>query len=196
MTSSFSPSDSVRPAPFDRTFPVAQVCLIVAVAAMLSSSPAAGQRDAEPNTPPQAVVDLLACRALADPDTRLACFDTHAQTVEAQVVSREIVVTDREAIREARRGLFGFSLPKLRIFGDDDDEDRPQEITATIDSAWIAGNRMRIRLADGAVWQQIGTDSPRRFPKQGMEAVIRRASMGTFFVRMDGQAGIRMMRVE
>ncbi len=166
------------------------------VLAVVLTGPAAAQTRMP--APPPAFKALLDCRQLTDAAARLACFDEKAATLDAATQSRDVVVTDRQAIKEARRGLFGFSLPKLALFGggDDDDEEEVDEMTATVQSAWMAGNRMKMRLDNGAVWQQVGTDMPRRFPASGMKADLKRATLGTFFVRFDGQRAIRMTRVE
>ena len=53
---------------------------------------------------------------------RLACFDRAAGSLLAARDSGEVRVVDREEVQETRRGLFGFTLPKLGIFGAGDDE--------------------------------------------------------------------------
>ena len=170
--------------------------LIGVALAAVTPATAAGQ-DRMP-APPPAFKALLDCRQLTDAGARLACFDEKAATLDAATQARDVVVTDRQAIKEARRGLFGFTLPRIALFGggDDDDEEEVDEMTATVQSAWMAGNRMKMRLDSGAVWQQVGTDMPRRFPASGMKANLKRATLGTFFVRFDGQRAIRMTRVE
>src|SRR3546814_13386207 len=50
--------------------------------------------------------------------------------------AREITFTDRETAKKARRGLFGFSFPKLGgIFGGDEDE--VKEVETVIRSASV-----------------------------------------------------------
>jgi hypothetical protein len=146
---------------------------------------------------PDPMVTLLDCRKITDGMERLACFDTYSRVLASKIAASEVIVTDRAAVRATRRKLFGFSLPNLGLFpGDDGKEEVPDQINTAVESAWISGNRLRIRFADGSTWQQIGTDQPRRFPAKGMVAVIKRASMGTYFVRLGDQIGFRMVRVE
>ena len=103
---------------------------------------------------------------------------------------------DRTAVREARRGLFGFSLPKLKLFGggDDDDQDDVKEIESTIAGLRSASDGYPIfTLADGARWKQ--TEGRIWFPKVGTAIRIKRAALGSYMGTIDKRSGIRMMRL-
>ncbi len=158
----------------------------------------AGAKDKTPPPAPQAYKDLVACKAIADPAARLACFDAQVGKLEQATAAGEVVVTDRAAVRETRKGLFGFRLPSLGLFGgDDDDKDEIKEILGTVAAARTFGyGSWRITLEDGSVWEQ--TDSERLVfdPRKGDKVKIYRAALGTYRMNVDGQRAIRVRRVE
>jgi len=138
---------------------------------------------------------LSACRKLTDRDQRLDCFDRETATIDEAIANKDIVVVDREAVRETRKSLFGFELPKLPFFGGDDKGEPEQtEITAKIASAnMIANGRWQITLDNGAVWQTIES-SVLLDPKPGDSVRIHRATMGSYFINVSGQRGVRGRR--
>ena len=101
---------------------------------------------------------------------------------------------DRGSIRrtkKTRRSLFGLALPSIRLFGagnDDAEEQAFTEITSTVASAGaVANNRVEIRLADDAdaVWR---TTDPMNFPPRAGAAIrIRKGTMGTYFITVEGR---------
>src|SRR5687768_14263722 len=111
--------------------------------AALTAAASASAKDKPAAAPPaihQAVVD---CRALADPAQRLACFDRTVGEMAKAGADKELVVLDREAMRETRKGLFGFNLPKLKLFGGGDDDDQEvTEIESTISGIRTANDGM------------------------------------------------------
>ena len=164
---------------------------------VLASAPATAKDKDKPVAPPaiyQAVVD---CRALADPAQRLACFDrTVGQMVKAGE-AKDLVVLDRETMRETRKGLFGFNLPKLKLFGggnDDDDRDEVKEIESTISGIRTADDGMPIiTIADGARWKQ--TEGRNVFPKVGDPIRIKRATLGSYMANVNKRAAVRVTRL-
>lgn len=141
----------------------------------------------------QKLSDLRECQAIEDPGTRLACYDREVAAIVAATDSGQIQVVDKEDIRETRRGLFGFSLPKTGIFGGDDDED--EVMTSKITAVRTVGREgYQITIAEGSVWQV--NDPPRRFrPEIGDEVELERAAMGSFWIRLEGQNGVKGRRV-
>src|SRR5688572_24524533 len=101
-------------------------------AALLIESASVAAKQPKDTPPPPQVNALLACRAISDNEQRLACYDKNAATVGEAVAKRELVVIDRESVKQTKRGLFGFSIPNLGIFGDDGDEDEIKQIDGEI----------------------------------------------------------------
>jgi len=141
---------------------------------------------------------LRACQATVDPTARLACYDRAVGEVVAATDAGELQVVDREEIRETRRGLFGFSLPKLGIFGggDDDKDDLAKKMNTTITGVRTVGREgWQITIAEGSVWQI--SEAPRRFrPQIGDDVELERAAMGSYWVRLKGQNGVKGRRIE
>lgn len=146
------------------------------------------------------VQSFARCRALPAPDARLDCFDKAAGALEAAVKAKDVTIVDRQDVRKARRSLFGFTIPRLTLFGggdgrDDKDEDEFSELNTTLTSVRpVANGRVELRLADGdAVW--VTTDPMTFPPKAGAKIRIRRGAMGNYFLAIDGERSVRGMRL-
>ncbi|MGV2495453.1 hypothetical protein [Pelagerythrobacter aerophilus] len=130
---------------------------------------------------------------------RLACYDAAVKDIVAASDQGELRVIDAEAVRKTRRGLFGFSLPDLGIFGGDDGEkDELDRLETTVSSVrYLTPNSFVFRIAEGdALWQV--SDAPRRLLRveSGDPVVIEKAALGSYFIRFDGQNGVKGRRVE
>ncbi len=156
------------------------------------SVPAAA-KDKLPSERPAQIQQLYACRDIADASARLACFDREVGELATADQAREITFTDRETAKKARRGLFGFSFPKLGgIFGGDEDE--VKEIETTIRSVSVdRSGKYALTMEDDAVWVQIDATSLRQ-PKPGQKVKIKVATMGSYFATIEGGRSIRMKR--
>jgi hypothetical protein len=145
---------------------------------------------------PTIFTELVGCRDIGEPEARLACYDAKVAALDEAQKREDIIVTDRETVKETKRGLFGFSLPKLKIFGSEGNE-QLEELTSSIKSAGLgARGKWKIVLEDGAVWEQVDTKRLSRNPQPGMSVVIKKAAVGSFFVKVDGQTALRMRRVD
>ena len=141
---------------------------------------------------------VMACRALTDRDARLNCFDAAATKLDEAESTGQVVVVNREQAREVRRDVFGLQLPSLDIFGrkgvaatgEDVDQLRSTLKTASQnpDGRWV------IELDTGAVWRQVDDSIVPASLHPGAKVEIRRAALGSFFVRIDGQPGFRAHR--
>ncbi len=148
---------------------------------------------------PEAFSRLIDCRKIDAAAARLACYDKNAAAIDAAATANEIVVLDRAQIRKTRRSLFGFTLPKLGLFGDADREEAKEEPIDSIDAVIAnavqrSNGRWQITLEDGARWTQIDSRELTQGAKKGDPIRIRRASMGTFFANIRKQTAIRMQR--
>jgi hypothetical protein len=170
--------------------------MLLASGILLSCTAAAGKDDKLAQSRPPVFEELVNCRSIADPTSRLACYDTKVAAIDEAEKKDELVLADKASMKEARRGLFGFSIPKLKIFGNDSKEDEKFELVTKIGSAYQASyGKWTIVLEDGARWVQIDTQIIRKNPASGMEIKIRAAAMGSYFANIDGQRAIRMKRV-
>jgi len=167
----------------------------LAIAGLVMAMPASSKTQPLASAPPPKIfLDVVQCRAITDAAERLACFDRSVGALASAQASKDLYVADKDAMREARRGLFGFSLPKLRIFGDEDMEKEVDSIDSTITAAVPGAQGYIFTLADGARWKQ--TDGAYMDkPKAGAKIRIKRAAMGSFFGTVEKNPGVRVERL-
>lgn len=175
----------------------------VMIAALLMTSvgvpPAAAKEEAAPpdNT---YIVALRKCQAIKEDSERLACYDKAASSLVAANDSGDLKVVDREDVHKARRGLFGFSLPVLNIFGkggkDQADQDEMNQIETTVKSARRTryGNII-VTTAENAVWEIYEVPQRLMMPRPGDSLVIKKGALTAYFLRIDGQKGVKARRI-
>lgn len=168
--------------------------------ALLAVTPADAQRQRVPK--PTVITSPLvgaldACRKIADGAERLACFDKASAALVGATATGEVSVVDRKELRQARRALFGFTMPKLPFFaGDRSGEDEKDEIDSTVKSAKQIGyERYQIILADGAIWETSQTSLSFSEPRRGQKVHIKRGPLGSYFIEVDGQVAVKGRRV-
>ncbi len=169
--------------------------LAAAALAALSTPVMAKDKDKdEALAPPPVFQAVIDCKALTDPTARLACYDKAVTAMASARDAKDLVVADRATMREARKGLFGLSLPKIKLFGGGDSE----EVTAidgTIDQVYAAkdGNLVFV-LADGMRWKQI--DGRPAIARKGDPIHIETASLGSYFARIGKGQNARVIRIQ
>lgn len=170
---------------------------LTAAAAMLAGTAYAG-------TPAAGRADLLqrvsACRSLTQDAERLACFDAATAALDAAERQGDLVVMDRGQIREAKRQAFGLELGgAFKIFDRAGAEgakaEEIDEVTLTVAQASLGRDgHWLVTATDGQVWRQIDSERVNKAPKAGSSMEIRRASLGSFFMKLDGQRAVRARR--
>lgn len=143
---------------------------------------------------------LRVCQGQSDPGQRLACYDAAVGRVVAATDDGELRVVDREDMQRTRRSLFGFALPDIGLFGGgkgDDTVEQLDMLESTITSVRRTnGDAYLLTIAEGdATWQI--TNAPMRFtqPRVGDKVVFKRASLGSYFIRVNNQIGVKGTRV-
>lgn len=173
--------------------------------AVLAPAVASGQatiRQARPEPPTaaqrsSALDAVLACRAQTDGPARLACYDAAVGTLQQAQTTGEVVVVDREQVQQARRSLFGFTLPSIDLFdrGPQRPQDRVDEITSTLRSVRQDQSGKNIyTLADGSVWRQYNNEYIRARPNDPVR--VTRGSIGSYFIHIGNQPGTRAQRIQ
>lgn len=172
-----------------------QATVAVIAACLMAAGVEAKQKQKPVQSP--LVQSLAGCRAQTDDAARLRCYDNAAAALTDAAASGDVVVVDQQDLRQARRTLFGFSLPKLPFFGGDRSAaDEQDELTAKISSARGLGyGKYQIRLEDGAVWETTQAFSTIRDPKAGDTVLIKRGLLGSYMIRIAGQRGLKAKRV-
>lgn len=139
---------------------------------------------------------LSACVDVGDLGQRAACYDAALAALTSAVRSGEVVIVQRKEAQAAQRSAFGLNLPALAIF------DRSGKDAAPLES--VTGEAKRayrdqfdkwvVVLTDGAVWRQIDSEAISPAPRAGSRVEIRKASLGSYFMKIDGQRGVRAKR--
>lgn len=162
------------------------------VALAVLTAPAAAKD--KPLEQPQVFQAVIDCKALSDPAARLACYDRAVATLASAAEAKDVLVVDRKTVRETKRGLFGLTLPKIKLFGGNDDEEVTQ-IESTISAVHSAKDGMSVFvLADGGRWKQ--TDGRFLFPKVGQPILIRKGALGSFIAQVNKQPGVKVIRLQ
>jgi hypothetical protein len=168
---------------------IAAAALAVAVA-----SGASAQGRELPHLTPKIFTDVTDCRKIADASERLACFDRTVATLETAQRAKDVYIADKATMAETRRGLFGFNLPRVRIFGDNDLGEDVKSIEAKIRSVSPGQKGYVFILEDGAKWAQTDGAYMDR-PKAGSTIRIRRAALGSYMASIEGRVGFRIERL-
>ena len=170
------------------------------VGAVAIANPASAQSDDGEISGSSPIIDkLFDCRGIEDPEARLACFDQEVDRVYQARESKELVIADREQMKETRKGLFGFTLPKIGIFGggDDDDEDKISELETKITRfGRMSNGRAIFTVEGGARWMQTDNTPVLGSPDAGDSVTIETAAMGSYKAKIGRKRAFRVKRVD
>ena len=167
----------------------------VAVSAMAAMSLADNDKSQA-----ERLVDALAqCQKIEAADQRLGCLDAAADAILKAREKREVVMIDRESVREAKRSLFGFSLPKIRLFGRGDGIEDAEPEVESIESTVTAVSRDRstlstFSLANGTQWRS--TETMRVQPKAGDAIRIDAGILGSYRASVRGISAGKVKRIK
>ncbi|MEM6858136.1 MAG: hypothetical protein AAF559_09715 [Pseudomonadota bacterium] len=168
-------------------------------AALLWTIPGTAQEQA-PNAGPDFLEQLKVCQTKTNDSERLACFDQAVGNIVAANEAGEVQIIDQDDVRRTKRELFGLSVPDIDILKTDDEEEdkkAKEELETVITSAsYQSRKKIRFTTQEGAVWEITGAPSRLRTIEAGDRVVFKKASMGTFFIRINGQVGVRGKRIQ
>ena len=150
-------------------------------------------QEADPQRP-ATVQQLIVCKALADSGARLSCYDAAVQTLERAESEGEIVIVERERVLQARRALFGFTLPAFIGLTSGEIQELDEVETTLDDASYVRGVGWTFHLADGSTWRQIDTTALQFRVTAGLPVKIRRAAMGSFLLKVANNPAVRAKR--
>lgn len=107
-----------------------------------------------------------------------------------------------EEIEKTRRSAFGFAMPTITLFGGKDEDGEDVEALDRLNSTITRVNRIgedswRITIAEGdAVWEVRNAPARFREPKVGDSVEFEKASLGSYWVRVNGRMGTKGSRVQ
>jgi len=133
---------------------------------------------------------LTACQAEPDKDKRLACFEA--------VASRRRPVEPRR-IDPRSPAAFGLIAQKGRPERIREHVQREAEISrlegVVANTHEGARGQLIIVLADGSVWEQAQGDTTVAFARIGTKVEARHGALGSYFMRMEHGALLRVRRI-
>jgi len=157
-------------------------------------SPATAQTGLAPSRP-EVLEALLACRAIAATEARLACFDGAAAAFDAAEQQGEVTVIDRIRARETRARLFGLDLDTANLFGRLRQDEPVEAVETTLVSARQDGRgQWAFVLADGSTWRQIDMDRVTGRTNPGAAVRIRQGAVGSYLLSVSGSRSVRARR--
>lgn len=169
------------------------------MALIFAAAPLAAQDERDESS---YVAALRDCQGKTDPTERLACYDAAVGSIVSASSEGEVTVVDREDVRKTRRKLFGFALPDLGIFGGASDKEDPAQVEEfTTLQTTIAAVRSGaeggyiITTEEGAEWQLSEVPARLLRPRVGQPIEIRAAALSSYFLRINGQKGVKGRRV-
>lgn len=142
---------------------------------------------------PTSVQSLLACRAIADGAQRLACYDRETGNVQQAIAKKDLVLIDKARATEARKSLFGFSVPSFAgLLGGGD----LNQIEGTVaGSRENADGGWTVKLVDGSVWSQVDDTPVALPPRNGDKVVVKRGTLGSYWFKIGRQPGFKVKRI-
>ena len=146
-----------------------------------------------PTGAPAQVQRLMACRNITAADQRLACYDRETEAMNRAIQTQDLVMIDKERAKAAGRSLFGFSIPNFGgLFGGNSAVSQIDGIIKSAarnsDGGWL------ITLNDGSVWTQTD-DWPGLDARPGKNVIVKRGTLGSFWLSIPGQNGIKVKRI-
>ena len=168
-----------------------KLSLFAATALMAASGPAWARPIPAGN--PRSVQSLLDCRSIADSAQRLACYDKAAGTIAEAINRKDLVLIDKERATAAKRSLFGFSVPDFAGLLGGGDIQQVEGVVAGVgnnaDGGWT------IKLADGSLWTQTDDTPVALPPRHGDKVIVKRGTLGSYFLRLGNQPGFKVKRI-
>jgi len=157
------------------------------------------------NTPEGLAREVIGCTRLADPTSRLLCYDAAAglvhQFVPAPSSTAPIPATPGPAAPMASRAPQAQAAPTAAYAPPPAARPAarptaPRDGVLTVRTARInmAGN-LEMVTSDGTTWLQQGARKGGEAPRAGTPIEVRRGSWGAYFITLPGESAVRFGRV-
>lgn len=175
----------------------AKIAVLCGVASWLAASAVAN--------PTQKLLDCSEIKSDAD---RLKCFDVSVLELRELEPASQAVTVAKQDVADIERNMFGFRPERIAnvireasgIAGPGDQQmDELIEIEAEIESVVVhpITNKATISLNNGQIWEQTDT---RTFSvsraRKAKVARLKRAALGSFTMKIDENAAIRVRRIK
>jgi hypothetical protein len=112
----------------------------------------------------------------------------------------DTVVMDRQQVRQARKGLFGFVMPKIPFLtgraGNAQDAADEQRLETVITASRELGHgNWLFTVEGGAEWQTTETATSFQDPAPGIHVLIEKGSLGGYFAKIGRGRRVQAKRV-
>jgi hypothetical protein len=169
-------------------------CAVLVAAPAFAAAPSPAVPAAKP------VTALQACRTLTDAAARLSCYDRAVDALAAATASGDVVVVERTEVRKARKGLFGFTLPRIgfltgRPDNAEDAADAKELATVVTGSRSIGNGKWRFTVDGGALWETVEVSLGFSDPLPGRKVLIEKGSLGAYFVTVEKGRRVQAKRI-
>ncbi len=173
-------------------------CTLAIIVTAASSAPLLAADGPAPVAPQ--VRALQECRAQADAAPRLACYDKAVDALTAATDSQQVVVIDRAEVRQARKGLFGFAMPRIGFLsgrpGNAEDEADASHLDTTITKVRpLAYGKWRFTVENGGVWETTEIDSRFEDPAVGAKVTIEKGALGAYYAKVGKGRRVQARRI-
>jgi hypothetical protein len=180
--------------PMKRSLAAAYAVLLALPGFAAASAPSPAVPAAKP------VAALQTCRTLTDATARLACYDRAVDALAAATASGDVVVVERTEVRKARKGLFGFTLPRIGFLtgkpdNAEDVADEKQLATVVTAARSIGNGKWRFTVEGGGLWETVETNMGFTDPAPGKKVVIEKGSLGAYFVTVEKGRRVQAKRI-
>ena len=172
------------------------VAVVICGVVVAASVPAESKENSRKGEPPL-VEELEKCLSFSENSARLQCFDAKVGALVSAKNAGEVQIVSREDITTTKRQLFGFSLPKIGLFSDGGDADASATLETTVRSArYGPAGSIIFTTPEGGTWEIL--QPPRRLARvqAGDQVEFKRASFGSYFIRINGQMGVKGRRIQ
>ncbi len=155
---------------------------------------------AEPVPVAKPVAALQACRTIADPVTRVACYDRAVDALNVATTAGDIAIVERTEVRKARKGLFGFTLPRIGFLtgkpdNAEDVADAKELNTVITGSRSIGNGKWRFTVEGGGLWETVEASMGFSDPLPGRKVLIEKGSLGAYFVKVEKGRRVQAKRI-
>jgi len=168
----------------------------LALTALTVSAAPVAALAADPEGTAPAVKAVIQCRAITDPTERLACYDKSVGDMAGASAKGDLLTLDQEQRKAIRHQAFGFTMPSFALFDKGEKPEETAKATFKIAQAWQdLDHRWNFKLETGAIWRQTDDNEIYHEPHAGSVVDISKGALTGYFMKVDGQQAIRVMRV-
>ena len=172
------------------------IVISAAAITLAGPGPASAAKAADPVGTAPAVKAVIACRDIADSAQRLACYDKTVGDMAGADAKGDLITIDQDQRKTIRHQAFGLAMPSFALFDKGEKPEEAKKATFKVTEAWKdVEQHWNFRLETGAVWRQIEASEIYHDPHAGSTVEITRGALNGFFMKVDGQQAIRVMRV-